>query len=34
MKTGEGFRAWTTEQQTALRMRVLNHLKQARQNDA
>ena len=34
MKTGAGFRAWSTEQQADLRMRVLNHLKQARQNDA
>lgn len=34
MKTGEGFRAWTSDQQAALRKRVLNHLKQARQNDA
>ena len=34
MKSGEGFRTWTPEQQAALRARVLNHLKQARQNDA
>lgn len=34
MKSGEGFRSWTPEQQAALRTRVLNHLKQARQNDA
>jgi 3-hydroxybutyryl-CoA dehydrogenase len=34
MKSGEGFRTWTPEQQAALRRRVLNHLKQARQNDA
>lgn len=34
MKTGEGFRTWTPEEQAALRLRVLNHLKQARQNDA
>jgi 3-hydroxybutyryl-CoA dehydrogenase len=30
MKTGEGFRAWTPEQQAALRARVLRHLKAAR----
>jgi 3-hydroxybutyryl-CoA dehydrogenase len=30
MKSGEGFYRWTPEQQTALRTRVLNHLKQAR----
>jgi 3-hydroxybutyryl-CoA dehydrogenase len=30
MKTGEGFRTWTPEQQAALRARVLQHLKQAR----
>ena len=34
MKTGEGFRAWSAEQQARLRARVLDHLKQARQNDA
>lgn len=34
MKSGEGFRTWTPEQQAALRTRVLSHLKQARQNDA
>jgi len=27
MKSGEGFRTWTPEQQAALRLRVLNHLK-------
>jgi 3-hydroxybutyryl-CoA dehydrogenase len=27
MKSGEGFRQWTPEQQTALRKRVLEHLK-------
>ncbi|MDO9481951.1 MAG: 3-hydroxyacyl-CoA dehydrogenase family protein [Hydrogenophaga sp.] len=27
MKTGEGFRPWTTEEQAQLRLRVLNHLK-------
>jgi len=30
MKSGQGFRAWTPEQQSALRQRVLNHLKKAR----
>jgi 3-hydroxybutyryl-CoA dehydrogenase len=30
MKSGEGFRTWTAEQQAALRLRVLQHLKQAR----
>jgi 3-hydroxybutyryl-CoA dehydrogenase len=34
MKAGRGFRTWTAEQQAALRARVLNHLKQARHNDA
>jgi 3-hydroxybutyryl-CoA dehydrogenase len=29
MKTGEGFRTWTAEQQAALRARVLKHLKAA-----
>ncbi len=32
-KSGEGFRKWTPEQQAALRSRVLQHLKKARQND-
>lgn len=27
MKSGQGFRSWTPDQQTALRKRVLNHLK-------
>jgi 3-hydroxybutyryl-CoA dehydrogenase len=27
MKSGEGFRTWTAEQQTELRARVLAHLK-------
>jgi 3-hydroxybutyryl-CoA dehydrogenase len=31
MKSGEGFYRWTPEQQAALRARVLQHLKQARQ---
>jgi 3-hydroxybutyryl-CoA dehydrogenase len=30
MKTGEGFRKWTADEQAALRARVLRHLKQAR----
>jgi 3-hydroxybutyryl-CoA dehydrogenase len=30
MKSGEGFRKWTAEQQLALRFRVLQHLKQGR----
>ena len=30
MKSGEGFRTWTPEQQAALRARVLQHLKNAR----
>jgi 3-hydroxybutyryl-CoA dehydrogenase len=34
MKSGEGFRTWTPEQQQALRRRVLAHLKQARSKDA
>jgi len=34
MKSGEGFRTWSAEQQADLRKRVLNHLKQARGNDA
>jgi 3-hydroxybutyryl-CoA dehydrogenase len=33
-KSGEGFRKWTPEQQQALRVRVLRHLKQAREQDA
>jgi 3-hydroxybutyryl-CoA dehydrogenase len=33
-KSGEGFRTWTPEQQAALRAKVLQHLKKARQNDA
>jgi 3-hydroxybutyryl-CoA dehydrogenase len=34
MKSGEGFRTWTAEQQAALRSRVLQHLKKAREADA
>src|SRR5467141_2993431 len=33
-KSGEGFRAWTPEQQAALRAKVLQHLKKARESDA
>jgi 3-hydroxybutyryl-CoA dehydrogenase len=32
-KSGEGFRTWTPEQQTALRQKVLQHLKAARAQD-
>jgi 3-hydroxybutyryl-CoA dehydrogenase len=32
MKSGEGFRTWTPEQQAALRARVLQHLKAARRS--
>ena len=34
MKAGEGFRTWTPEQQSALRARVLQHLKKARESNA
>jgi 3-hydroxybutyryl-CoA dehydrogenase len=34
MKSGEGFRKWTPDQQQRLRARVLQHLKQARTTDA
>jgi 3-hydroxybutyryl-CoA dehydrogenase len=34
MKTGEGFRKWTPEQQAALRAKVTQHLKKARAQDA
>jgi 3-hydroxybutyryl-CoA dehydrogenase len=34
MKSGEGFRTWTAEQQTQLRHTVLNHLKKALAQDA
>jgi len=34
MKSGEGFRKWTPEQQQTLRQQVLAHLKQARTKDA
>jgi 3-hydroxybutyryl-CoA dehydrogenase len=33
MKSGEGFRTWTAEQQTALRHIVLDHLKKALAQD-
>lgn len=33
-KSGEGFRTWTPEQQQALRMQVLQHLKKARAQDS
>lgn len=32
MKSGEGFRSWTPEQQAELRARVLRHLKRARES--
>ena len=32
-KSGEGFRKWSPEQQAALRKKVLQHLKKAREND-
>jgi 3-hydroxybutyryl-CoA dehydrogenase len=34
MKSGEGFRRWTTEQQATLRSRVLDHLKAMNQADS
>ena len=34
MKSGEGFRTWTPEQQAALRLKVLNHLKAMNAADA
>jgi 3-hydroxybutyryl-CoA dehydrogenase len=33
-KSGQGFRTWTPAQQQALRAKVLQHLKMARENDA
>jgi 3-hydroxybutyryl-CoA dehydrogenase len=33
-KSGEGFRKWSPEQQTALRLKVLQHLKAARAHDS
>lgn len=32
-KSGEGFRKWSTDEQAALRSKVLQHLKKAREND-
>ena len=32
-KSGEGFRKWSAEEQAALRSKVLQHLKKAREND-
>src|SRR5581483_8086774 len=32
-KSGEGFRKWTPEEQQAVRMKVLKHLKEARAKD-
>ena len=34
MKSGEGFRSWTPQQQTDLRKQVVTHLKKARKDDA
>ena len=33
-KSGEGFRTWSPEKQAALRAKVVQHLKKARENDA
>ena len=33
-KSGEGFRKWSPEEQAALRLKVLLHLKKARESDA
>ena len=33
-KSGEGFRTWSAEEQAALRSKVLQHLKKARESDA
>jgi 3-hydroxybutyryl-CoA dehydrogenase len=33
-KSGEGLRKWSPEEQTALRLKVLHHLKKARESDA
>jgi 3-hydroxybutyryl-CoA dehydrogenase len=33
-KSGEGFRKWSPAQQAALRLKVLQHLKKARAQDA
>ena len=32
-KSGEGFRKWSPEQQAALRIQVMQHLKKARAHD-
>jgi 3-hydroxybutyryl-CoA dehydrogenase len=32
-KSGEGFRTWSPEQQAALRAKVLQHLRKAREED-
>lgn len=34
MKSGEGFRKWSAEEQAALRAKVVQHLKKARKDDA
>ena len=34
MKSGEGFRTWTSEEQAELRQKVVQHLKKARKDDA
>ena len=34
MKSGEGFRTWTPQQQASLRQKVVTHLKKARKDDA
>jgi len=34
MKSGEGFRKWSAEEQAALRQKVVQHLKKARKDDA
>ena len=33
-KSGEGFRKWSLEEQTALLAKVVNHLKNARMNES
>jgi 3-hydroxybutyryl-CoA dehydrogenase len=33
-KSGEGFRKWSAGEQAALRSKVLQHLKKARESDA
>jgi len=34
MKSGEGFRKWSADEQAALRAKVVQHLKKARKDDA